>query len=169
MAPLILPVGTTVFATFWFAYGNRYICDMRASVDTGGLIYWGAMHQLFVGVYFSQLCLVGLFLLRGLHILAFILVLLVCLTVTAHYVVFKHYAPRVKYLALNEQYDYTEESACQSFSPPCLSAKTPIVWAQCSEAVAKYLGSKHGIHVSQRGLSHNRSRSLQFSPPPDEM
>jgi hypothetical protein len=151
VAPLILPIGTTVFAIFWFAYSNTYIYDLRASIDTGGLIYWRAMHQLFVGVYVAELCLVGLFLLHELRLLASVLALALCMTVAVHCIVFKHYAPWVKHLPLSEQPICPEDRshlASSLFLPPSLSTPNPTVWTPNCDHLAL-----HDIQDTSAGLS----------------
>jgi hypothetical protein len=61
IAPLILIFNVVAFGLFWFAYRYTTLYVTKFSFDTGGLLFPNAINQLFVGLYFLELCLVGLF------------------------------------------------------------------------------------------------------------
>jgi hypothetical protein len=61
IAPLVLALSVVTFGLLWIVYRYLLIYVMRASADTGGLIYPRALNQLFVGIYTMELCLTGLF------------------------------------------------------------------------------------------------------------
>jgi hypothetical protein len=52
------------FSLFWFTYRYQMIYVSYAKAETNGLIYPKAINQLFTGLYFLQLCLIGLFFLQ---------------------------------------------------------------------------------------------------------
>jgi hypothetical protein len=52
------------FGLFWFTYRYQMIYVSYAKAETNGLIYPKAINQLFTGLYFLELCLVGLFFLQ---------------------------------------------------------------------------------------------------------
>jgi calcium permeable stress-gated cation channel len=52
------------FSLFWFTYRYQMIYVSYAKAETNGLIFPKAVNQLFTGLYFLQLCLIGLFLLQ---------------------------------------------------------------------------------------------------------
>jgi hypothetical protein len=52
------------FALFWFTYRYQMIYVSYAKTETNGLIFPKAINQLFTGVYFLELCLIGLFFLQ---------------------------------------------------------------------------------------------------------
>jgi hypothetical protein len=49
------------FGLFWFTYRYQMIYVSYAKAETNGLIFPKAINQLFTGLYFMELCLVGLF------------------------------------------------------------------------------------------------------------
>jgi len=52
------------FSLFWFTYRYQMIYVSYAKAETNGLIFPKAVNQLFTGLYFLELCLVGLFFLQ---------------------------------------------------------------------------------------------------------
>jgi hypothetical protein len=52
------------FCLFWFTYRYQMIYVSYAKAETNGLIFPKAINQLFTGLYFMELCLVGLFFLQ---------------------------------------------------------------------------------------------------------
>ncbi|KFY21427.1 hypothetical protein V493_07411 [Pseudogymnoascus sp. VKM F-4281 (FW-2241)] len=63
IAPLIMVFAIITFTVLWIA--NRYcmLYVYNYAEDTGGLLYPRAINQTFVGLYFMEVCLIGLFLL----------------------------------------------------------------------------------------------------------
>ncbi|KFZ19288.1 hypothetical protein V501_00727 [Pseudogymnoascus sp. VKM F-4519 (FW-2642)] len=63
IAPLIMVFAIITFTVLWIA--NRYcmLYVYNYTEDTGGLLYPRAINQTFVGLYFMEICLIGLFLL----------------------------------------------------------------------------------------------------------
>jgi hypothetical protein len=61
IAPMILVFSVITFSLYWIA--NRYcmLYIYKNKEDTGGLLYPRAINQTFVGIYFMELCLIGLF------------------------------------------------------------------------------------------------------------
>lgn len=61
IAPLILVFMLIIFSLFWIVYRYNVLYVYRFFNDTGGLLFPTAVNQLFVGVYFLELCLIGFF------------------------------------------------------------------------------------------------------------
>jgi calcium permeable stress-gated cation channel len=61
IAPLISIFAIITFSLLWFAQRYNMIYVNRFKIDTGGVLYPRALNQTFVGLYFMELCLVGLF------------------------------------------------------------------------------------------------------------
>jgi calcium permeable stress-gated cation channel len=63
IAPLILIFAIITFSLYWIA--NRYcmLYIFKVKEDTGGLLYPRAINQTFTGLYFMEICMIGLFLL----------------------------------------------------------------------------------------------------------
>ncbi|KAF2865123.1 hypothetical protein BDV95DRAFT_531691 [Massariosphaeria phaeospora] len=64
VAPLIMVMMLITFSLFWFTYRYQMIYVSYAKAETNGLIFPKAINQLFTGLYFLQLCLIGLFFLQ---------------------------------------------------------------------------------------------------------
>jgi len=65
VSPLILIMMLITFSLFWFTYRYQMIYVSYAKAETNGLIFPKAINQLFTGLYFLQLCLIGLFFLQS--------------------------------------------------------------------------------------------------------
>ncbi|KAF1826943.1 DUF221-domain-containing protein [Dissoconium aciculare CBS 342.82] len=61
IAPLILVFMLFIFALFWIVYRFNVLYVNAQQTDTGGRLFPVAINQLFVGIYFLELCLIGLF------------------------------------------------------------------------------------------------------------
>jgi len=61
IAPLISIFTIITFSLLWFAQRYNMIFVNRLRIDTGGVLYPRAINQTFTGLYFMELCLVGLF------------------------------------------------------------------------------------------------------------
>jgi len=61
VSPLIMIMMLITFSLFWFTYRYQMIYVSYAKAETNGLIFPKAINQLFTGLYFLELCLVGLF------------------------------------------------------------------------------------------------------------
>ncbi|OAL48901.1 DUF221-domain-containing protein [Pyrenochaeta sp. DS3sAY3a] len=64
VSPLILIMMLITFCLFWFTYRYQMIYVSYAKAETNGLIFPKAVNQLFTGLYFLELCLIGLFFLQ---------------------------------------------------------------------------------------------------------
>lgn len=64
IAPLVLGFATIGLGLLYLAYRYNFLYVYGSVVDTKGLAYAKALQQLSVGVYLSELCLIGLFSLR---------------------------------------------------------------------------------------------------------
>jgi len=61
IAPIISIFAIITFSLLWFAQRYNMIYVTRFKNDTGGVLYPRAINQTFTGLYFMELCLVGLF------------------------------------------------------------------------------------------------------------
>ena len=64
ISPLIIIMMLITFCLFWFTYRYQMIYVSYAKAETNGLIFPKAVNQLFTGLYFLELCLIGLFFLQ---------------------------------------------------------------------------------------------------------
>ncbi|KAF2634475.1 DUF221-domain-containing protein [Massarina eburnea CBS 473.64] len=61
IAPLILGFATVSFGLVYIAFRYNFLYCYENKIDTQGAAYSRALRQLFVGVYISEVCLIGLF------------------------------------------------------------------------------------------------------------
>jgi hypothetical protein len=62
IAPLMLLFMLITFSLFWVVIKNNLLyCVRTGTVDGGGLFFPSAINQLFTGLYFMEVCLIGLF------------------------------------------------------------------------------------------------------------
>ncbi|KAE8383411.1 hypothetical protein BDV26DRAFT_138621 [Aspergillus bertholletiae] len=61
ISPLILVFNVITFSLFWFVYRYNTLYVTKFRFDTGGLLFPKAINQLFTGVYFMEVSLIGLF------------------------------------------------------------------------------------------------------------
>ncbi|KUJ15135.1 DUF221-domain-containing protein [Mollisia scopiformis] len=62
IAPLMLLFMLITFSLFWVVIKNNVLyCVRTGTVDGGGLFFPSAINQLFTGLYFMEICLIGLF------------------------------------------------------------------------------------------------------------
>ncbi|EPE02241.1 phosphate metabolism protein 7 [Ophiostoma piceae UAMH 11346] len=61
IAPLVLGFACIGMSFFYFAYRYNVLYVTNSNIDTRGLIYPRALKQLMVGVYISQVCMIGLY------------------------------------------------------------------------------------------------------------
>ncbi|KAE8151149.1 hypothetical protein BDV25DRAFT_99384 [Aspergillus avenaceus] len=61
ISPLILIFNVLTFGLFWFVYRYNTLYVTKFRFDTGGLLFPRAINQLFTGIYFMEVSLIGLF------------------------------------------------------------------------------------------------------------
>ncbi|TVY40428.1 Uncharacterized protein LOCC1_G004241 [Lachnellula occidentalis] len=61
IAPIIIIFAIITFTLLWIAHRYNMLYVTRFELDTGGLLYPRAINQTFTGLYFMELCMVGLF------------------------------------------------------------------------------------------------------------
>lgn len=103
VSPLILIMMLITFSLFWFTYRYQMIYVSYSKAETNGLVYPKAINQLFTGLYFLQLCLVGLFFLqqdRKCVPHAIIMIVTLCFTVLYQFVLNRAFGPLFTYLPI---------------------------------------------------------------------
>jgi hypothetical protein len=91
------------FTLFWFTYRYQMIYVSYAKTETNGLIFPKAINQLFTGLYFQELCLIGLFLLqneKSCFPQAMIMIVMLIFTVLYQIVLNRAFGPLFTYLPI---------------------------------------------------------------------
>jgi calcium permeable stress-gated cation channel len=61
IAPIIIIFAIITFTLLWIAHRYNMLYVTRFELDTGGLLYPRAINQTFTGLYFMEVCMIGLF------------------------------------------------------------------------------------------------------------
>ncbi|KAL4935831.1 hypothetical protein BDV06DRAFT_217130 [Aspergillus oleicola] len=99
ISPVLLVVGLVMFAIFLLVYSYQAIYVLGGDPQSPGVLYWEALHQIFVGLYTKNMFLIGLFALQnnvGPMVVA--LLLLGGVALTQSYVR-RNFGPLVKYIS----------------------------------------------------------------------
>ncbi|KAI9824922.1 MAG: hypothetical protein M1832_001527 [Thelocarpon impressellum] len=115
VSPLILIFNIITFGLFWIVYRYNTLYVTKFRFDTGGLLFPKAINQLFTGLYFLEICLIGLFFLvrdeRGrvtCTAQGVIMVVMLILTVLFQYLLNEAFGPLFRYLPISLEDDAAE-------------------------------------------------------------
>jgi hypothetical protein len=100
------------FSLFWFVYRYNTLYVTKFRFDTGGLLFPRAVNQLFTGLYFMEVCLIGLFFLvrdtqgsvacKG---QAIIMIVVLVLTIGFQILLNEAFGPLLRYLPITLEDD----------------------------------------------------------------
>lgn len=95
------------FSLFWFVYRYNTLYVTKFRFDTGGLLFPRAVNQLFTGLYFMEVCLIGLFFLvrdtegsvacKG---QAIVMIIILVLTIGFQILLNEAFGPLLRYLPI---------------------------------------------------------------------
>lgn len=103
ISPLIMIMMLITFSLFWFTYRYQMIYVSYATAETNGLIFPKAVNQLFTGIYFMELCLIGLFFLQSNNSClphAIIMIVTLIFTVLFQFILNRAFGPLFTYLPI---------------------------------------------------------------------
>jgi hypothetical protein len=112
IAPLILIFAIITFSLYWIA--NRYcmLYIFKVKEDTGGLLYPRAINQTFTGLYFMELCMIGLFFLVRDHNnnvacypQAIVMIVITALTILYQFLLNQSFSPLFRHLPITLEDD----------------------------------------------------------------
>jgi hypothetical protein len=99
ISPVILVVGLVMFAVFLIVYSYQAIYVLDGDPQSPGLLYWEALHQIFVGIYTKDIFLIGLFALQNTVGPAMIATLLLGGVALTQSYIHRNFGPLVKYIS----------------------------------------------------------------------
>ncbi|KAF7718943.1 Rsn1 domain-containing protein [Penicillium ucsense] len=112
VAPLIMVFNIITFSLFWFVYRYNTLYVTKFRFDTGGLLFPRAINQLFTGLYFMEVCLIGLFFLvrdtqgavacKG---QAIVMIIVLILTIGFQILLNEAFGPLIRYLPITLEDD----------------------------------------------------------------
>ena len=110
ISPLIMIFVITTFSLFYFTYLHNFLYVYEFTTDTGGLAFPRALYQTMTGLYFAEICLIGLFFINsGARAQGFVMVLVLFITVLFQIKLTQFFDPLITYLPV----DIQEELASQ--------------------------------------------------------
>ncbi|KAH6620354.1 hypothetical protein C7974DRAFT_435734 [Boeremia exigua] len=115
IAPLVLGFAAAGLVLFYLSYRYMLLFTAQPKVDTKGHCYTLALQQMLTGVYIAELCLIGLFSLRGAFGPTVMLGILLLVTIVFNILTNRHFTPLEQYLpadlALDGSSDEDDEEA----------------------------------------------------------
>ncbi|KAF1992441.1 DUF221-domain-containing protein [Aulographum hederae CBS 113979] len=115
ISPLILVFNIITFGVFWLAYRYVTLYVLTYTFDTGGLLFPKAINQMFTGLYFMELCLIGLFFVfrneqdnAAATPQAIIMIVVLLLTVLYQIVLNEAFAPLYRYIPISMEDEAVE-------------------------------------------------------------
>jgi hypothetical protein len=94
----------TTFSLFYFTYLHNFLYVYEFTTDTGGLSFPRAIYQTMTGLYFLEICLMGLFFIeRGARAQGIVMAVVLVLTVFFHLQLSSSFDPLITYLPIDIQ------------------------------------------------------------------
>lgn len=131
IAPLILVFAGLGMGFIYFVYKYNLIYSYDSDIDTKGLLYPKALMQLFVGLYMSEICLIGLFALHTAFGPLLLMILFLVFTAMIHISLSDALGPLLnnlpRTLALQDQSLAEDSTPDDNINPPNNSGTPPEV------------------------------------------
>ncbi|KAH9868681.1 hypothetical protein J1614_007753 [Plenodomus biglobosus] len=142
IAPLVLGFAAIGLIIFYWSYRYQFLFTNNPKIDTKGHAYTLALQQLLTGVYIAELCLFGLFSLRGATGPGIMMIALLFATAIFNYTTNRYFAPLENFLPTDLALDSEDEEADEQ--APLLSA------AEDGESTALDNANSHIQRISSR-------------------
>lgn len=137
IAPLVLGFATVGLCLFYLAFKYNMLYVYQVKVDSKGDCYARALQHVMVGVYMSELCLIGLFGARKAVGPSIMLTVLLAVTIVYHTILDRLLAPLELYLPTDDAENAEEE--------PLLAAEQ--ARSDDAEEEETYRGQGHHVHA----------------------
>ena len=114
IAPLVLGFAAGGLVLFYISYRYMLLFTVQPKTDTKGHCYTLALQQILIGVYIAELCLVGLFSLRGATGPAVLVIVLFVVTILFHVMTNRYFGPLEQFMPadlVSENGDSDEETS----------------------------------------------------------
>jgi hypothetical protein len=181
VAPLIMVMMVITFSLFWLTYRYQMIYVTYAKAETNGLIFPKAINQLFTGLYFLELCLIGLFFLQKPSPgqvsppclpQAIIMIITLCFTVLFQFLLNRAFGPLFTYLPITFEDEAVErDQAFERAQATRWQPKEDDEHASLAQSLNTELENRERAErrESQRLEEEDRSRSQVYNAGSYEM
>ena len=110
ISPLIMIFVITTFSLFYFTYLHNFLYVYEFTTDTGGLAFPRALYQTMTGLYFAEICLIGLFFLNpGARAQGLVMIAVLIITILFQINLAKFFDPLITYLPVDIQEELASE------------------------------------------------------------
>jgi calcium permeable stress-gated cation channel len=104
ISPLIMLFVITTFSLFYFTYLHNFLYVYEFTTDTGGLSFPRAIYQTMTGIYFAEICLIGLFFITsGARPQGIVMVVVLVITALFQVKLTRMFDPLITYLPIDIQ------------------------------------------------------------------
>lgn len=94
----------TTFSLFYFTYLHNFLYVYEFTTDTGGLSFPKAIYQTMTGIYFAEICLIGLFFITsGARPQGIVMIVVLVLTIIFQIKLASSFDPLITYLPIDIQ------------------------------------------------------------------
>ncbi|EHK96748.1 hypothetical protein M7I_7552 [Glarea lozoyensis 74030] len=165
IAPLVMGFAAVGFALVYFAVRYNSMFVVNNNIDTKGLAYAKALQQLMVGIYLSEICLIGLFAINTAPGPIVLMAVFLVGTIIYHIMLRSALGPLTTYLPESmdgkAQADllhirHANFDATHSNTPPSEVSQTPLAPTKKSSFLAKLFNpAKFASHAKVQALVPN--------------
>jgi len=116
ISPLIMIFVIVTFCLFYFTYLHNFLYVYEFPTDTGGLAFPRAIYQTMTGIYFAEICLLGLFFITsGARAQGVVMVVVLVITVLFQIKLQSMFDPLITYLPIDIQEELLTQVQEQKF------------------------------------------------------
>src|SRR5271154_5683071 len=157
ISPLIMLFVIVTFSLFYFTYLHNFLYVYEFPTDTGGLAFPRAIYQTMTGIYFGEICLIGLFFITsGARAQGVVMVVVLIITILFQIKLQSMFDPLITYLPI----DIQEELAAEDKQNKVSQILTP----PSRQRLLHLLNSRNSHSKLPRRKQQNRRMSKKKKP-----
>ncbi|AMD22777.1 HHR008Wp [Eremothecium sinecaudum] len=172
ISPIILLFSSFSFGLvmFSFKYSIKYQYNPVNKSETFGKYYPMALMQLYAGIYFMEICLIGLFTISNRYRLSLGMIIVIIFTISAHLQIWSNYKYHINHIPAQSAMESIQLTP-YNFHIPSLERTSNSVWIPSDErgasnSVQMLLEQKYDIECSQLGCNLDEYGNLVVSGNP---
>ncbi|AET41563.1 Spo75p Ecym_8281 [Eremothecium cymbalariae DBVPG len=156
ISPIILLFASFSFALvmFSFKYSIKYQYNPVNKSETFGKYYPMALMQLYAGIYFLEICLIGMFTISNCYRLSLGMIIVLIFTISAHFQIWSNYKYHLNHIPAQISIESIEATP-YNFCIPSLEGCRNNIWIPSdkygvSTSVRTFLEEKYDLTCSQK-------------------